>query len=243
MKVSILSTVVAALSVLAPSVHALPSWPSYGKPEPRGNTNLARLALQAPKSTLPAPTGLQLKFVGLGIGTQNYTCQVGNDTAAPGTTGALAKLYDIGSRLNTDPMSQWKLNTISGLALSLSSHPKLLDGYLMMQGYQRVLGEHFFTQTTPTFSLYKVTPLPFPVAFVTKDDVMDAPKTACPGQDGLPAIQWVKLSDKDGRSQGGVNTVYRLETAGGNKPATCKGQKAHWEVPYAAQYWVYGPKS
>jgi hypothetical protein len=44
-------------------------------------------------------------------------------------------------------------------------------------------------------------------------------------------------------SSGGVNTVYRLETAGGNKPATCQGQKKYFEVPYAAQYWVYGPKA
>lgn len=139
-------------------------------------------------------------------------------------------------------MANWKISSLSGLALSLESQPKMLDGYLQSQGYQRILGDHFFTQTTPTFSLNKVQANPFPIAFVTKAGFMDAPKSSCPGTKNEGAIQWLYLVDNDGRSQGGINTVYRLETAGGNKPAACQGYKDHFEVPYAAQYWVFGPK-
>jgi hypothetical protein len=52
-----------------------------------------------------------------------------------------------------------------------------------------------------------------------------------------------RLVDDKGLSVGGVNTVYRLETAGGKSPETCLGQKEAFEITYAAQYWVYGPEA
>ncbi|KAF2185985.1 hypothetical protein K469DRAFT_707167 [Zopfia rhizophila CBS 207.26] len=239
---STLSAAVMALSLLTSAVTAVPTWgPPWGHPDPRaGQTpNLSRLKM--PQNTLPPPTGLQLKFVGLGLGTQNYTC--GSDgTAQPGSNGAVAKLYDLGTRLNSDPMAQWKLGSISGLALSLSSNQRMLDGYLQSQGYQRILGDHYFNAAkTPTFSLNKVLPLPFPLLYAFKNASMAAPQSACPGTKNEGAVPWLKLDDAGG-SEGGVNTVYRLETAGGMQPATCQGMKATFEVPYAAQYWVYGPK-
>jgi hypothetical protein len=42
-----------------------------------------------PQSLLPAPAG-RLKYVVLGVGTQNYTCN-GDENDAPGTTGAMGK--------------------------------------------------------------------------------------------------------------------------------------------------------
>ncbi|KAF2008151.1 hypothetical protein P154DRAFT_479646 [Amniculicola lignicola CBS 123094] len=233
-----LSTAVVALTAFAPAVAGLPHWPKH-KPEPRATPGLK---LQLPTSTLAVPgADLVLKFVGLGVGTQNYTCLTGNATAVPETTGAVAKLYDIGTKLNTDPWAAWKIPTVSGLSLSMASNPRQLDSYLQTQGYQQVLGDHFFTLTTPTFSLNKVKANPFPLGFMKKNADADAPKSACPGNNGLPAIKWLHLLD-NGNSQGGVNTIYRVETAGGNKPATCQGQKKTFEVAYAAQYWVYEKK-
>lgn len=55
-------------------------------------SNLDKLAKLMPKSALPAPDGLQLKYVVLGIGTQNYTCATGDENAVPGTTGATGKI-------------------------------------------------------------------------------------------------------------------------------------------------------
>ncbi|KAF2682944.1 hypothetical protein K458DRAFT_390220 [Lentithecium fluviatile CBS 122367] len=228
-----------ALSLFAPSAAA---WPKY----PRA-TGLDALASKMPQSTLPAPTAdLKLKYVLLGLGTQNYTCTAGNDSAVPFQPGAVAKLYDIGTQLNKDPWAQFKIPTISGLALSLSNTPwgssRLLDEYLKQQGYNQILGNHYFTLTVPTFSLSAVKSNPYPLAMVTKAMAVDAPKWACPGTTGEGAVKWVQLIDSLKQSVGGVNTVYRLETAGGNPPATCKGQKQAFEVPYAAQYWIYGPK-
>jgi hypothetical protein len=52
-------------------------------------TNLSNLAAKIPQNGLPKPDGLELKYVLLGIGTQNYTCTTGNSTSPPGTTGAV----------------------------------------------------------------------------------------------------------------------------------------------------------
>lgn len=81
-----ISSAILALSTLVPSAAAMPTWgqqPNYKNP------NLAKLQSIMPKSTLPAPDNLRLKFVGLGIGTQNYTCLAGE--VVPGTTGAVGQ--------------------------------------------------------------------------------------------------------------------------------------------------------
>jgi hypothetical protein len=54
------------------------------------STNLSRLASLVPQSSLPVPTSL-LKYVVLGVGTQNYTCTSDDANDAPGTTGAMGK--------------------------------------------------------------------------------------------------------------------------------------------------------
>jgi hypothetical protein len=55
-------------------------------------SNLNKLAKLFPQSALPCPdASLDLKYVVLGIGTQNYTCTSGDQNAAPGTTGAFGK--------------------------------------------------------------------------------------------------------------------------------------------------------
>ena len=81
MRLFAFSGAIMALAAFVPSTNALPA-ADYHK---RGT--LSSLQGLMPAGTLPAPDGLKLKFVGLGIGTQNYTC-TGDQSAAPGTTGA-----------------------------------------------------------------------------------------------------------------------------------------------------------
>lgn len=84
-----LSTAVSALLLLATSANALPYRPAKQAYTPA--SNLDKLAKLMPQSALPAPEGLELKYVLLGLGTQNYTCTTGDENAAPGTTGAYGK--------------------------------------------------------------------------------------------------------------------------------------------------------
>jgi hypothetical protein len=84
-----LSAAISALLLLATSANARPTKPAKLAYTPA--SNLEKLAKLMPTSALPAPEGLQLKYVLLGIGTQNYTCTTGDENAAPGTTGASGK--------------------------------------------------------------------------------------------------------------------------------------------------------
>jgi hypothetical protein len=106
---------------------------------------------------------------------------------------------------------------------------------LRFQGFKQLLGHHFFDHDTPVFALDQLHQAPYPIALVQKLDETDAPTTSYMGVQPEANIKWLFLKDLKGISRGGIDTVYRIKTAGGNKPATCKGQKPSFEVNYAAQ--------
>jgi len=155
------------------------------------------------------------------------------------TDHLLATLYDIGTKLNDDPMAKWKIPSLSPLALALSNYPTTMEWSLKSQGYDHHIGNHMFkmlgTTNTPTFAFDQLAMTPYPQAQVGKLNDTPAPANACPGLTGEGAVKWLYLKDTKGLSQGGIDTVYRLETAGGSAPATCKGMPATFEVKYAAQ--------
>jgi hypothetical protein len=151
-----------------------------------------------------------------------------------------AILYDIGKTLNDDLVAaKWKIPVISGLVLHLSTHPKMLERYLRLAGYDQVIGHHYFASfhgtNTPVFAFDQVSQFPYPLAQVSKVAETDAPRSAFPGLQQEGAIPWLHLTDTTGVSSGGVDTVYRLETAGGKGPMDCKDRGPSFEVHYAAQ--------
>jgi hypothetical protein len=89
MLVATISAAVSAIALFTTTGNALP-WPGKHSTTYTPASDLSKLARLMPTSALPPPTG-QLKYVVLGIGTQNYTCTSGNPDAVPGTTGALGK--------------------------------------------------------------------------------------------------------------------------------------------------------
>ena len=132
---------------------------------------------------------------------------------------------------------------MSCLALTLSVHGGGgLERYLATEGYP-MLGDHFFTHSLPTFSLWKEHSVPHPLAVVSKKAEMNSPDTVCRASHGVDSVKWLYLTDDLDFSRGGIDTVYRLETAGGERPTHCGNHMEHFEVPYAAQYWIYGSSS
>ncbi|KAL5354818.1 hypothetical protein ACLOAV_000909 [Pseudogymnoascus australis] len=179
---------------------------------------------QMPASTepLPAPdAGTSLKHVAIGRGIQNYTCDTTNTTAIPKAIGAVATLYNASCIAATLPQV---LNTLPGFALQFnlgpnpaSPNPANLD----------VSGLHFFTGAgVPFFNLdtekQQVGTLP-----CAKAGSAPAPADAVKGQGnkGEGAVAWLKLTAVDGAT-GNLQSVYRLNTAGGSPPATCQGMPA-----------------
>lgn len=123
--------------------------------------------------------------------------------------------------------------------LSLSDYPKAVITALELLGYSNVIGHHFFQSrnnvSTPIFALNSSSDEPFPIAEVTKINAVDAPALAYPGLRGEGPVQWLHLLDRQNVSRGGIDTVYRIETAGGKAPDLCTNQRAAFTVPYAAQ--------
>ena len=92
---SLPTTAVACLSLAlsAGSLDTSSSLPQSANQSQCPAGDLSRLAELMPLSALPPPDGSrELKYVLLGVGTQNYTCASGDESAVPGTTGAVGKL-------------------------------------------------------------------------------------------------------------------------------------------------------
>lgn len=71
-----------------------------------------------------------------------------------------------------------------------------------------------------------------------KNSSVPAPADAMKGQGngGLGAVPWLKLLVRDSvEAKGGLEEVYRVNTAGGTAPATCAGQAGAFQIEYAAE--------
>ncbi|THW71707.1 hypothetical protein D6D18_10435 [Aureobasidium pullulans] len=168
-----------------------------------------------PLNGLPDPGALSLKYITLGVGTQNYSCSAAG--AIPTSIGAVADLYDA-SML----MSPSKLSLIPSFAAVAYSTHTWFD--------LPTLGHHWFSAAgVPTFDLEGK-------GFLSAKKVSSVP---APSGCIASSIDWLFLED-DGRGVSrNVQAVYRVETAGGNPPATCS-KAGVVKVSYAAEYWFYG---
>ena len=192
-----------------------------------------------PASALPAPDDSVLKYIALGVGHQNYTCANATAQAVPASAGAVAKLYDADPLLQND---QSRVATLPGNALkiyrTLANPPAALS---LIPGGYKVLGDHYFSPPLiPTFDLWNGCS-GTPKLYAKKANGTKAPDTSVKGTRSEGAVDWLLLVDA-GNSVGGINRVYRVETAGGMAPTTCEGVTGPITVPYAAEYWFYVPK-
>ncbi|TWU74699.1 hypothetical protein ED733_004893 [Metarhizium rileyi] len=180
---------------------------------------------------LPSPDdGLTVRHVAVGRGTQNYTCDPNNAAASPKAAGALATLFNASciAALYPDILSQ-----IPAMAV----HFKLDEAETLGSTVMSRSGVHYFDGSTPFFNLDT------PASTIgqvpcAKNSSAKAPSTAAVGQNGEKAVSWLRLTAKDGTT-GDIKDVYRVNTAGGSPPATCKDMPAKFEVQYSAVYWFW----
>ncbi|POS73677.1 malate dehydrogenase [Diaporthe helianthi] len=217
---------------------------------PTCDMSAAKLPVASPQALPDVTPGLILKHVAVGRGTQNYTCDTTNTTAAPTAAGAVATLFNASCIAGAYPDLLNMLPRVS-MAFNLSSAPSPGPGAAPIKnllptssnsrlapGNYVISGHHYFTDsTTPYFNLdtdaLKLGTIP-----CAKDAAVPAPDGAPKGQLGEKAVPWLKLSAKSGAT-GRLQEVYRVETAGGSAPSTCSGMPASFEVEYSAQYWFF----
>lgn len=198
------------------------------------NLNNAVLPVASPTPLPAVSAGLTLKHVAIGRGTQNYSCTA-NATAAPVSIGALATLYNATCIASTYPDLLEQLPNVA-LQFNLTS----ADQATLSPSNLAISGHHYFSNTTtPTFDL-DTTAMQLGFAPCSKNNTVAAPAGSSVGQGdvGFGAVAWLKLVARVGAT-GNLQEIYRVNTAGGNPPATCAGMPATFEVEYAAEYWFF----
>jgi hypothetical protein len=196
--------------------------------------DVSQVSLPAGSEALPPITaGLSLYHVALGRGTQNYTCPAGNATAAPAAVGALANLFNTTCMAATNSAM---LDLLTPTALNLPNQPN-------SNLYPDLSGHHYFIDKTTAYFNLKLDDTNYGQGAFKKIAAVPAPADAMkgPGNQGPGAVPWLKLTQKDPNDTSfKVVEVYRVNTAGGNPPATCAGMPEFFEVQYSADYYMYG---
>ncbi|KAI3400218.1 hypothetical protein diail_4103 [Diaporthe ilicicola] len=217
---------------------------------PACDVSAAKMPVATPDALPAVSDGLILKHVAVGRGTQNYTCDTSNATAAPTATGAVATLFNASCIAATYPDLLNMLPRVS-LAFNLTASPtgaypkNLLPSSTntrLAPGNYVISGHHFFTNATTPFFTLDTDTLKLGTIPCSKNAAVNAPDGSPTGQTGDKAVPWLKLTAREGAT-GRLQEVYRIETAGGSAPSTCSGMPASFEVEYSAQYWFYESSS
>ncbi|KAH0553282.1 hypothetical protein GP486_006583 [Trichoglossum hirsutum] len=231
-------------AVLASAVVAVPAQSGIFKRNFGGiqitNCDLSKSQLphrgENPKIADPS-SDLKLSRVVLGRGTQNYTCKAGSSDK-PTAAGAIAILYDASCPASYQPAL---LHELPGAFLQVDSSTEYLAAAILqtMSSEHVVAGHHYFSgPTTPVFD-FRVKDGDKDIFCGKKTSNVSAPGDSVKGKNnqGDGAVDWLKLDSVDGTS--GFKEAYRVVTAGGSPPPTCKDKPASFEVDYTAEYWFY----
>ncbi|KAM0255319.1 hypothetical protein ACHAQJ_005909 [Trichoderma viride] len=197
--------------------------------------NLSKAQMPTIAGMPPPSAGLTVQHVAVGRGTQNYTCDASNPSAPPTAVGALATLFNVSCIAAVNPEL---LQTVPGMAVNFNYDAVTSTGSLGPVALA-VSGHHFFTNSTTPFFNLDTPNMNIGTVPCSKNNTIAAPSTAAAGPQGSSAVPWLKLLAKDGAT-GSIKEVYRIDTAGGNAPATCQGQPANIQVQYSAVYWFWG---
>lgn len=198
----------------------------------------ATLTLPQGQTALTLPQGSPV-FIGVAMGTQNYTC----DSTGKNTTynGAFAKLFDISCFVNTPMFAgiQDKVFEAVGDAKGQDLIDKVLS---VVPTCPMGLGDHFHianpvpgaTGLSPVWDFRTAVKKDDPNGYITAKEAgtLDSPA-------GPSNIKWVRLDNIGGQFGGSLaSTVMRVDTKGGQPPSTCKpGEQII--TPYATKYWLF----
>lgn len=176
--------------------------------------------------------GLRLTRVLLGRGTQNYTCTDSSETTIPTGGGAVATLYDASCLAATFPALLHQLpNALVGMSGATGRQRIVRDAALV--------GHHYFAPNfaTPVFDL-RLKPGQTGIFTGARDAGVPAAVGAArggPPDQQFGAVDWLRLKTLPGQSVG-YQMVYRVHTAGGKPPPTCKDRPTTITIEYATEY-------
>jgi len=210
------------------------------------NAKLPGCDLSKAKMSLPSHQSAlvnQLKppsFIGLGIGVQNYTCNATSLTYT--SAGAVVEVFDI-SCLSGSALFNTIQNDAFDLWNNAPSDITTQDVIMMLGSDSSVLGQHYFKSngTDPATGNPALTPVwdftsdaekGNPEAFVAATVVGDIPAPTGNGD-----VDWLQLARVDGQL---ADNVYRVDTKGGQPPASCTAGSPLLSVKFTTKYWLFG---
>lgn len=170
---------------------------------------------------------MKLSHVAVGRGTQNYTCDASKPDEAPKAVGAVAVLYNVTCTAAMYPDVAEKIP-------NMAVHFQLDDEARLGPVTMPVSGHHYFTSKGVPFFNLVTDSMNIGQVPCAKNSSAPAPSTASAGQVGDAAVPWLKLTSVEGVT-GNIKEIFRVVTAGGSAPKTCKGQPNTIQVEYAAQ--------
>lgn len=234
---TLLSVLSAATVVLSIPVSFNPTTLPNGTKACGCSVASAKLSLPANQTAIAVPSGTPI-YIALGVGTQNYTCGA---TGTFASAGAVAKLFDISCLVGT-PL----FPTIQDMAFAVAANAKGADLVskiaTVLKASPLALGDHYFIQN-PAVGGTGLTPDFDFRAGAKKGDangfaaVKKLGNTASPA--GSANVDWLALQNIGGTIGGTLaNNVMRVDTKGGQPPASCTPNAAI-AVPYTAKYWLY----
>ncbi|KAF8069078.1 putative malate dehydrogenase [Lyophyllum atratum] len=218
---------------LASSALAVPS-------EKRASCDISKatIAFPAGQTALAAPTS-KPSYVGVAIGTQNYTC---SSAGTYTNVGAVAELFDIGCLYNSPAFS-----SIADTAYAIWKFvppvitPQSVIASLHGSDSAAILGQHYYVPN-PITGTGASPKWDFTSQGATKGNakayVVAAKVTGLAAPTGKQDIDWVHLKSVTGSL---AAEVYRVDTRGGQPPASCKfGTDKDVFVKYVSKYWLMG---
>ncbi|KAI0090379.1 hypothetical protein BDY19DRAFT_855119, partial [Irpex rosettiformis] len=168
---------------------------------------------------LATPLASGPRFIGLAIGTQNYTCSSAGTYAS---AGALAEVFDISclSPSKYDGLTTSAYYAWQGAPSSVT--PQDIIDHLAGIGSPEVLGQHYFitnpsgTGLSPKWDFTSASEAGHPDAFVIGARTGDIPAPTNPTIN----IDWLSLSNAGGDL---ADQVFRVQTRGGQPPSSVSG--------------------
>ena len=182
-----------------------------------GNCSLANatLPLNDTKKELPKPSaGLNLKYVTLGRGTQNYSCPSSTNSTythksgKPASTGATATLFDASCIASMSLTLLHEMPAVIGQA-PIGSVALLIELLgVTTNSSNLIIGEHYFDAAGDPYFNLKLSGSDTWMS-TKKDASTTAPKrvSRISGDNGDQDVAWLKLSSKEGH---GIKVRYPL---------------------------------
>ncbi|KAI0078333.1 hypothetical protein K474DRAFT_1641695 [Panus rudis PR-1116 ss-1] len=206
---------------------------------------VSSLVLPPNQNQLFVEANLDLNFVGLAFGVQNYTCtQAGNFTSA----GAVAELIDVSCLTGSSifhSLPDQTYNLWTNKDFDSTSVQDIISSF-HMSNPPEILAQHYFiTNPTTGQGLSPVWDFRSSGKFSAGGGASRTAFVVAKGKGSLPAptdpkkdINWLQVENIGGDAGGNVaQVVYRTDTRGGQPPDSCQfGSSLDVSIKYVSFY-------